>query len=151
MAFTIAEAERFKQRYLEAYAGVRQWQRETAEKEAREVRTLGGRLRRFDDPNRGYTERLNTPVQGTAADGAKRALALLPSRFAPLGSQLVLFVHDEFVVETPAKRAEEVLRVVEETMIDGMQHFVRGVPIEVEADPRTTWAAGSRVTREGAP
>ena len=41
-------------------------------------------------------------VQGTAADGMKRAVALLAPRLEKLGAQIVLVVHDELVVDAPA-------------------------------------------------
>jgi len=50
------------------------------------------------------TERLNAPVQGTAADGLKLALALLwERRHECLGAVPVLVCHDEVVVECDAE------------------------------------------------
>ena len=54
-----------------------------------------------------YTHRLNSPVQGTEADGAKLAMALLWERrhLCP-GAFPVLFCHDEIVVEASADQAD---------------------------------------------
>ena len=138
--FTLAQARRYKAVYLRTYRGVARWQAETRSRMPIEVRTASGRIRRFDDRRKGYCERLNMPVQGTAADGMKAALVLLHRRLPPLGARLVLCVHDEVLVEAPVDRAEEIKAVVEKSMIEGMQRFVTSVPIVVQADIRPTWA-----------
>ena len=58
-----------------------------------------------------------------------------------LGARFVLVVHDEFVVEAPEEHAEEVRALVRECMVAGMARFVRAVPILVEPEARSTWAA----------
>jgi putative DNA primase/helicase len=140
VSFTPAEAGKFKAVYLQTYSGVARWQREMGVLMPVETRTASGRIRRFKNRRDGYCERLNTPVQGTAADGLKAALVLLHQRLPPLGARLVLCVHDEVLVEAPKDRAEEVKVVVENSMKEGMERFVTAVPIVVEADIRPTWA-----------
>jgi DNA polymerase-1 len=142
VVFSRGEAKRFKTAYLRAYPGVDRWQRETARRRATEVRTASGRVRYLPDRAKGYTERLNTPVQGTAADGLKAAMFLLAPRLAALGARVVLCVHDELLVEAPVDRAEEVEDVVKEGMQEGMETYVTSVPIVVEPDIRQTWAKG---------
>ena len=60
--------------------------------------TLGGpgsgRLRLFPNQKDGYTERLNTPIQGTGADGLKRAMVILHPQLATMGASILLAVHD---------------------------------------------------------
>jgi DNA polymerase-1 len=138
--FTLAQARRYKAVYLRTYRGVARWQEATRTRMSIEVRTASGRIRRFNDRRKGYCERLNTPIQGTAADGMKAALILLHRRLPALGARLILCVHDEVLVEAPKDRAEEVKAVVESSMIEGMKRFVTAVPIVVEADIRPTWA-----------
>ena len=140
LEFTLAEAEKFKKVYLQTYPGVARWQREMGVERPIEVRSASGRARRFNDRRQGYCERLNMPVQGSAADGMKAALVLLHRRLPPLGARLVLCVHDEVLVETPVEHAEAVKKVVEDSMIEGMKVFVTAVPIVVEASIRRTWA-----------
>src|SRR5215212_1546149 len=54
------------------------------------------------------TDRLKTPVRGTAADGLKLALALLLERRDECpGAVPVLVCHDEAVVECDAERATD--------------------------------------------
>jgi len=140
VTFTLAEARRHKEVYLRTYRGVARWQAEMRTLMPIEVRTASGRIRRFNDRKKGYCERLNTPIQGTAADGMKAALVLLHRRLPALGARLILCVHDEVLVEAPKDRAEEVKVVVENSMKEGMERFVTAVPIVVEADIRPTWA-----------
>ena len=138
--FTLSEARRFKRQYLRAYRQVAQWQKGIGRTKSLETRTAAGRLRRLSEKNRGYTERLNTPIQGTAADGMKKAMIVLHPRLAELGARMVLCIHDELLVEAPKERADEVKNVVVSGMVEGLSEFVNSVPIEVEADVRKTWA-----------
>jgi DNA polymerase-1 len=139
------EAKRFRGTYFRTYPGIARWHRHIRMNMPREVRTLAGRLRLFESQDKGYCERLNTPVQGTAADGMKYALILLHQRLPALGARLVLCVHDEVLVEAPTDRVAEVKTVVESSMKEGMTWLLQKVPVVVEADIRSNWAgeAGS--------
>ncbi len=137
-----AEARGFKRRYLETYRGVALWQNRAKAQMPLVVRTASGRRRSFQTKGRGFCERLNTPVQGTAADGLKQAMILLRDRLRPLGARIVLCVHDEIVVEVPEHQAQQGLSLVEACMREGMAEFVKTVPIVVEAEIRRTWAKG---------
>jgi DNA polymerase-1 len=147
LKLSIAEAERFRNGYLNAYVGVAAWQRRTGRLKASSIRTASGRLRRFENPDEGYCQRLNTPIQGTAADGMKKALILLHQELPRFGAKLLLAVHDEVLIEAPAEAAEEVKAVVVSCMKKGMEAFVKSVPIEVEASVRTTWSATDAETK----
>jgi DNA polymerase-1 len=141
-----AEAGRFLAGYRGAYVGVAEWQRRTGHLKAPSIRTASGRLRRFENPDEGYCQRLNTPIQGTAADGMKKALVLLHQQLPRLGARLLLSVHDEVLVETPAAVADETKAVVISCMEEGMRTYVKSVPIVVEASVRTTWSAADQET-----
>lgn len=71
MPTTEQEAEDLKFNFFRNYGGIRSWQREQGR--ATESRTALGRRRSFDDRTF-YTEKLNSPIQGTGADGLKAAL-----------------------------------------------------------------------------
>ena len=84
------------------------------------------------------TDRLNAPVQGTAADGLKLALALLWERKDECpGAVPVLVCHDEVVVECNAEQAADAEAWLEKAMKDGMDALVNvaepHILIEVEA------------------
>ena len=136
---TVEEAQRFREAFFRLYPGLRMWHRRTPEGKT-EVRTLLGRRRVTDR----YTEKLNTPVQGSGADGLKLALALLYERRheAP-GAFPVLAVHDEIVVEAPEETAFEVAEwvanIMREAMMTVMAKAKMAVPVEVEADVFLDW------------
>jgi len=91
------------------------------------------------------TDRLNAPVQGTAADGLKLALALLWERKDECpGAVPVLVCHDEIVVECDEDRGEETKGWLEKAMIEGMEVVLNGmnevhVPVEVEVRIARSW------------
>jgi DNA polymerase-1 len=103
---TLVEARRYREAFFRTYPGLRGWHQRAGGNGAVDTRTLGGRRRIGVDR---YTERLNTPVQGTGADGLKAAIALLWERRSEVPSAVpVLFCHDEIVVECDAADAERV-------------------------------------------
>jgi DNA polymerase-1 len=92
------------------------------------------------------TERLNAPVQGTAADGLKLALALLWERMDEYpGAVPVLVCHDEVVVECDAEQAADAKAWLEEAMIEGMDAVMNvsgGTRMPVEARIARSWGEG---------
>jgi len=83
---------------------------------------------------------LNTPVQGTGADGLKAALALLwETRDSCPSAVPVLCVHDEIVVECDADEAERAREWLVECMKKGMERFLIEVPVDVEAHVISSW------------
>ena len=147
---SMADAKNFLKGYRSAYVGVAAWQTRTGNTKPSTVRTASGRLRRFDSPDKGFCERLNTRIQGTAADGMKKAMVLLHEQLPRLGARLVLVVHDEVLVEAPIALAEEVRAVVESAMKTGMEKYVTSVPIVAKATIRRTWAEEDEVQADGA-
>src|SRR3954452_10919528 len=101
------EAQAVIDRFLATYPGVAEWQRRQDRKsrEMRSVLTVGGRVHRFAWEAKGDYARnlaLNLPIQGTAAEIAIEAMIRIDARLRselPGRAQLVLQVHDEFVVE----------------------------------------------------
>ncbi|MRG94634.1 DNA polymerase [Polyangium spumosum] len=139
---SISEAAEFKELFLAAYPGIAEWQRRMQEEMPFIVRTGSGRLRYFPDQDDEYGGRLSHGIQGTAADGMKKALVLLHNhpRFRELRGSILLVIHDELLVEAPEEHAEEVREIVVACMVEGMSTFVKAVPIVVESEVRDTWA-----------
>src|SRR6185436_6147719 len=103
-ALSETEARSHRDAFFRTYPGLRAWHRGVREGTV-DTRTLGGR-RRVGVTR--FTEKLNTPTQGTGADGLKRALALLWERRAACPDAFpVLLVHDEIVVECDEARQDE--------------------------------------------
>jgi DNA polymerase-1 len=137
VVLTAGEAERFRDKFFRTYAGLRAWPRRHPDGLA-ETRTLGGR-RRLRVAK--FTEKLNTPVQGTGADGLKDALALLwETRDRCPGAVPVLCVHHEIVVECDAAQAEHARAWLEECMVRGMGAFLTEVPVVVESKIIRDWS-----------
>jgi DNA polymerase-1 len=140
---TEAEAIRHRQQFFQAYRGLSRWHRHTSARlrteGAIETRTLAGR-RRLDVDK--FTEALNSPVQGTGADGLKLALArLFRYRDELPDARLVATVHDEILAECPEDAAEATAQWLVRHMTGAMQELVGDrVPIIVEATSGRSWA-----------
>ena len=126
------EAADYIEGYLDTYPGVRRYMEEIVEQARRDgyVETLLHRRRylpelasaNFNVRSFGKRVALNTPIQGTAADIIK--IAMIRVRDALRESfpeaRLILQVHDELVVETPAGQAEAVAALVRACMEQAM-------------------------------
>ncbi len=148
-----AEAERYWREFFEIYPGLRAWHdreyRQLKKHGSTETRTLTGRRRTGVTK---LTERLNSPVQGTGADGLKLALALLYERRDECpGAVPILAVHDEIVVECPEEQAEEVKAGLVKALVDGMEEVLNSgldtdnlerVPVKVEVEVVDSWGEG---------
>ena len=138
-------------RFFETHTGLKSWHDDEMrawQRSRAETRTLTGRHRTNVER---LTDRLNAPVQGTAADGLKLALALLWERRGEcLGTTPVLVCHDEIVIECDAERTTDAKAWLEGAMIEGMGVVLNGtdevgVPVEVEARVARSWG-GSYLT-----
>jgi DNA polymerase-1 len=89
-----------------------------------------------------YSAVLNTPVQGTAADGFKLALAhLYANRHEVPEARVVAVVHDEILVECPIPAAQETAAWMKRHMEAAMTEVVGGaVPIVAETTIARDWA-----------
>jgi DNA polymerase I len=114
IGMSLSEAKEAKWKLLDAYPRIGDWHtREGQECERGNfvTETLMGR-RRVVEPDRwgkpSFTERLNAPVQGTAADILKLTLARLWERRGEHpGALPILTVHDEIVIECGVEVAQE--------------------------------------------
>jgi DNA polymerase-1 len=133
---TLEQAQQYRRAFFDAYPGLRRWHGRMPRAPI-DTRTLAGRRRLAVER---FTEKLNTPVQGTGADGLKSALALLWERRdqAP-GAFPILAVHDEIVVECDADWVEAAAAWLKQAMLDGMAPLLAPVPVEVEVTPAVTW------------
>lgn len=138
------QAEQIRRQFFRTYDRLRQWHgvsHNQADAGAREVRTVLGRRRLIPETAsewERFTALVNTPVQGSCADGMKQALVLLAQRL-PTEARLISTVHDEVLVEAPEAIANEVCDLVQATMIEAMAALFPQVPIEVEAGSCANW------------
>ena len=158
VTLTDAQARNYREAFFRAYPALRRWHsRVGADVTARfetdptcthEVRTLGGRRRVLPVAKRSadgslYANKqdaLNTPVQGTGADGLKAAIALLWERRAQCPAAVpVLFCHDEIVLEVPEPDAERAAEWLRACMVDAVAPLLAPVPLEVEGTVGRSW------------
>jgi DNA polymerase-1 len=133
------EASRYRDAFFRTYPGLAAWHRRVRTRRVTETRTLAGRRRLLSDQTPD-THRLNTPIQGTGADGLKLALALLWERQGEVPAAFpVLAVHDEIVVEAPADQAADAAAWLKKALVEAMTPLVEPVPVEVEVKTGTTW------------
>jgi DNA polymerase-1 len=139
---SLEEASLYRRRFSETYPGLKRWhdrERQKWQCGVTETQTLTGRRR--TDVER-LTDRLNTPVQGTGADGLKLALALLWERRDECsGAVPVIVCHDEIVVECDVEQAEAAKAWLEKAMIEGMETVLNGigeVQVSIAAESRTS-------------
>ncbi|HPJ26188.1 MAG TPA: bifunctional 3'-5' exonuclease/DNA polymerase [Synergistaceae bacterium] len=136
------EARNFRKRFFQAYPGIAAWHERERVSPSPELRTLGGR-RRIPSSSETLPGRLNTPVQGTAADMLKLALGLLFTRISPEEDYLVGCVHDEILLECPEYRAEEMALVLKETMEEAGSMLLPRVPVEAKVLTGKSWGEKS--------
>jgi DNA polymerase-1 len=142
------EAQAFIERYFETYSGVRAYL-DRAVKEATErgyVTTMLGRRRFLPElastnaNTRAFGERTatNSPIQGSAADMIKVAMARVRRALkgAGLTAQMILQVHDELVFEVPRKEVEKVKEIVAQEMQGALP---LSVPVQVEVGVGENW------------
>ena len=146
---SMAEARDMIDRYYEAYPGVRTFLDNVVAraKQTGYAETLYGRRRHIPELKaknpqlRGFGERtaMNHPMQGTAADIIKIAMARVSRRLEEEGfaAHMILQVHDELDFECPVDEVERLTAMVR----DVMEHVVDlRVPLIAEASTGITWA-----------
>jgi DNA polymerase-1 len=131
------EAAQFQQRFFQTYRGLRAWHRGQREGEVT-TRTLTGRPRHRV---RQFTEKLNSPVQGTGADILKGALARLWADRASIPSAApVLAVHDEIVCEVDHRDADACAAWLTAHMTAAGAAVLMEVPVVVETQIVADWS-----------
>lgn len=142
-----AQAARFIEQYFAKYPRIQEWIGETLAKATADgyVTTLLNRRRYVPDLASGNVgvrkaaERvaMNTPVQGSAADIIKLAMVRLDEALRETDARMILQVHDELVVETPADTAEETARTMKSIMENAV---TLDVPLKVDVGIGANWA-----------
>ena len=142
------EAEEFIERYFASFPTVRAWMDRLLADARRTgyVETLLGRRRKMPEINspdprlRAFAENaaINTPVQGSAADIIKRAMIDLEAALERSGlkGRMLLQVHDELVLETPAREIDELRELVRQCMEQAVE---LSVPLRVDFGHGRDW------------
>ena len=161
ITLTLERAKEIRDAWLSAYPEMNLYFRDVGD----DVREGGGSftfIHPLSNRIRGrvaYCDGLNSSFQGRTADGAKdacyevvRECYLLDphktGKTSPLfGSRLVIFVHDELIVEAPEECAAEAGERLAEIMIEQMNKWTPDVPASAEPALMRRWskAAGDAV------
>ena len=155
LGVTADEAQAIIDRYFERFPGIRTYIGETLTR-AREdlfTTTLFGRKTHFPriksnvQHERQGAERaaINAPIQGTAADIIKRAMARVGPALEAQGLgdvRMLLQVHDELVFEVPEGQVDEARTVIHDVMAGAAEPAVKlSVPLGVEIGTGPNWGA----------
>ena len=145
---SVAEAKAYMEAYFATFPGVRRYMGAIVAKAKEQgyVETLFHRRRDLPELKssnfnlRSFGERvaLNMPIQGTAADIMKLAMAAVRERLrAELPeAKLVLQVHDELIVECPEPQAERAAALLKEEM---ERVVALSVPLTADAHWGKNW------------
>jgi DNA polymerase-1 len=147
------EAGQYIRTYFERFPGIRDYM-EATKAYARahgHVRTIFGRICHYpaiaskNPSERAFVERqaINAPIQGSAADIIRRAMARMEDALeaAKLSSvKMLLQVHDELVFEAPEPEVQRAIPVITRVMEDAPTPAVHlSVPLVVEAKAAMNW------------
>lgn len=138
----LSEAKMFIDRYFELRKPVREYIDKTIADALKDgyVETMFGRRRPTPDLKssnfvvRESAKRVaaNMPIQGTEADLMKIAMLEVERKLDGLGQQL-LQVHDSILVQTPEANAEQVAKILKETM----EQVAPTLPVKLKVDVST--------------
>ena len=137
-----SEAKEIVNGFRTAYPQLYEWQQCEGSKTTASVLTLSGRrriLKGFDDK---YTTRINTQVQGTAGDIAKKAISLIWRDIVRLSEEakLIAMIHDEIVLEVREDVKEQWAQRLKDCMEQAGASVCSKVPIVAEVSYGLTWA-----------
>jgi len=146
------EAGEYIRTYFERFPGIRDYMdRIKAEVKANGfVTTLFGRkihipeIRSQAAAQRSFAERaaINAPIQGSAADIIRRAMARMPAAIAASGlrARMLLQVHDELVFEAKREEADAVAALVRSVMERAAEPAIAlSTPLIVDARAADNW------------
>lgn len=142
---TEAQAKTYRDAWFAAYPAFKTWHNKSgkAAEKSLSVRTPAGRERRWESlKDFAVTAAFNTPVQGGAAEAMLASLGHLEQNLKGFDAVPVAVVHDELIVEVATDQAEQVKKLLEESMVQGFKDIFPNAPLVdvVEASIGKTWA-----------
>jgi DNA polymerase I-like protein with 3'-5' exonuclease and polymerase domains len=140
------DAEAYVEAFYELYPKIAAYHtrvlRDLKESGSVDQRTMAGRLRSGIISR---NEAINAPIQGTAADGLKAAMALVYKRLKKFNGSafIIASIHDELLVECEEADAKEILEILQTAMVEEMNAMINEtkphVPVVVEARITKRW------------
>jgi DNA polymerase-1 len=147
-----SEAGDYIKTYFERFPGIKGYMEETKAfvREHGYVETIFGRQAHYPEiksPNpqvRAFNERaaINAPIQGSAADIIRRAMARMDNALlqAGLSAKMLLQVHDELIFEVAEDEVEETIKLVKQVMETASLPAIQlSVPLQVDAQAADNW------------
>ncbi|WP_136706883.1 DNA polymerase I [Agromyces sp. H66] len=143
-----AEATQLMKEYFQRFGAVRDYLRGVVEQAKIDgyTETIFGRRRPFPDlasPNRVHRENaeraaLNSPIQGSAADIMKIAMATVEADIAEKGleSRMLMTVHDELIFEVAPGESDALESIVRDRMAHAAELLV---PLDVQIGRGSNW------------
>ncbi len=148
LGITKKEAKKYIDQYLEKYNGIDKFMKDIVEQAKADgyVETLFHRRRAIPElSSNNYMVRqfgaraaMNTPIQGTAADIMKIAMVSMYNKLkeSNYDAKIVLQVHDELMIECKKEDAENVEKMLKESMESAIK---MSIPLLVEAEVADNW------------
>nr|WP_157019714.1 DNA polymerase I [Mesorhizobium xinjiangense] len=147
------EAGAYIKKYFERFPGIKDYMDATkaAARSQGYVETIFGRrahypeIRSSNPQVRAFNERaaINAPIQGSAADIIRRAMARMEKALAAAGLEdisMLLQVHDELIFEARADDVEAAIPIIRATMENAaMPAVAMSVPLHVDARAADNW------------
>ncbi len=147
------EASAYIKKYFERFPGIKDYMEATKAfcREHGYVETIFGRrahypeIRSSNPQVRAFNERasINAPIQGSAADVIRRAMAKMEGALAKVGRDdtlMLLQVHDELVFEAPEGSADKAMPVIRHVMENAaMPALYMKVPLKVDVRAARNW------------
>jgi DNA polymerase-1 len=138
--YDLDDVKRMIFHYGMAFPGINAW-RDAVVKSARDNGVIATGLIRTlkvsEDVN--VNSLYNYPVQGTAADGFKRALLELDDQLAGIDARIVHILHDEVIVEVQDGIVDAVAEIVKKCMEEAFKEILPAVPFSVEPVVKERW------------
>ena len=137
---TTEQAAHFYTRFFQAYTGIKQWHEALKKSPPKVGYTLTGRKFLYSKET-GLPAYCNAPVQGTAADIAKKALGKIAQKVIGTDTFIVGMVHDEILLECAESRADFFAQELKSTMEETANSILDLLPSEADITIAQNWAA----------
>lgn len=129
-----SQAEMLRNRFYSSFRGVKNYQNSLLTSSW--VKDLSGK--KWSTSNLSLSQRLNYPIQASAAVIMLESLLLLMQRKKE-SWKIVNVIHDEVICEVPEEEQIEAKKIVSACMKDGFEKYIRVVPFKDETAIRNRW------------
>lgn len=135
------EAEEIITKFIKTFPDFAAWMNKQRKKKSYAKTILGRRIYLNPYSNQCDRNALNAPIQGSASDMTKLALAAIHQHWAfPCPFGVVAVVHDEIVLDVPEEHAEAVANYARVHMIRVAEEMCPGVPFDADIHIGDNWA-----------